>query len=174
MRRMKPPVHDDLRSRSYPVNEDMALQRKVWRFERLGWYAMVMLIGLSLAGLFSKGPLSTTQTRSADGQLRVEHQRFLRNGASDVLVIHLRGKAREPLEVAISGELLQGFNIEMLQPQPLKASTAGEGVRLWVLSDNDGQAVLYLTLRSDGVGSFDTQVTLATGASVRFSQFIYP
>ena len=171
---MKPPAHNDLHSRSYPVNEDMALQRKVWRFERWGWYGLVVLMALTLAGLFSKGPLSTADVRSADGQLRVEHQRFLRNGSSDVLVIHLRGKAREPLEVALSGELLRGFNVEMLQPQPLKASTAGEGVKLWLLTDDDGQAVLYLTLRSDGVGSFDTQVALANGAAVRFSQFIYP
>ncbi|CRM87104.1 hypothetical protein [Pseudomonas sp. 22 E 5] len=171
---MKPPAHNDLHSRSYPVNEDMTLQRKVWRFERWGWYGLVVLMALTLAGLFSKGPLSTADVRSADGQLRVEHQRFLRNGSSDVLVIHLRGKAREPLEVALSGELLRGFNVEMLQPQPLKASTAGEGVKLWLLTDDDGHAVLYLTLRSDGVGSFDTQVALSNGASVRFSQFIYP
>ncbi len=129
---MKPPAHNDLHSRSYPVNEDMTLQRKVWRFERWGWYGLVVLMALTLAGLFSKGPLSTADVRSADGQLRVEHQRFLRNGSSDVLVIHLRGKAREPLEVALSGELLRGFNVEMLQPQPLKASTAGEGVKLWL------------------------------------------
>ncbi|WP_445576750.1 hypothetical protein GKKCFE_15130 [Pseudomonas sp. E141] len=169
---MKP--HGDLHSRRYPVNEDMALQRKVWRFERWGWYGLVVLIALTLAGLFSKGPLSTAEVRSADGLLRIEHQRFLRNGSSDVLVIRLQGKAREPLEVTLNGELLRGFNVEMLQPQPLMASTAGEGVKLWLLSDKDGQAVLYLTLRSDGVGRFDTQVALATGASVRFSQFIYP
>ena len=44
-----------------------------------------------------------------------------------------------------------------------------------MLSDNAGQAVLYLTLRSDTMGSVDTQVSRPkTGASVRFSQFIYP
>lgn len=168
---MKP--YGDLHSRRYPVNEDMALQRKIWRFERWGWYGLLVLIALTLAGLFSKVPLSTAEVRSAGGLLRIEHPRFVRNGSSDVLVIHLQGKARELLEVTLNGELLRGFNVEMLQPQPLMASTAGEGVKLWLLSDKDGQAVLYLTLRSDGVGRFDTQVALATGASVRFSQFIY-
>ncbi|UOK36108.1 hypothetical protein MJP36_16460 [Pseudomonas palleroniana] len=171
---MKTPAPDDWQSRTYPVEEDMTLQRKVWRFERVGWYALVLLMGLTLAGLFSKGPLSTGQARSADGQLHVEYQRFLRNGSSDGLVIHLQGQARETLEVEISGELLRGFNIEMLQPQPLKASTAGEGVKLWVLSDDKGQATLHLTVRSDGVGSFETRVSRATGASVHLSQFIYP
>jgi hypothetical protein len=171
---MKEPVHRDLHSRNYPVDEDMVLQRKVWCFERLGWYGLVALIGLTLAGLFSKGPLSSADDNSVDGQLRVEYQRFLRNGSSDELIIHLQGKPREPLEVEISGELLRGFEIEMLQPQPLKASAAGEGVRLWVLSDNAGQAIVHLTVRSDGVGSFTTRVSLPTGASLGFSQFIYP
>ena len=171
---MKPPEHSDLHSRSYPIDEDMVLQRKVWRFERLGWYGLVVLIGLTLAGLFSKGPLSSTEVRSADGQVRVEYQRFLRNGSSDALVIHLQGRAGATLEVEINGELLQGFNVEMLQPQPLKASTAGEGIKLWVLADNDGRATLHLTLRSDGVGTFNTRVALVSGAAVGLSQFIYP
>ncbi|AZF04924.1 hypothetical protein [Pseudomonas sp. R5-89-07] len=165
---------DDLHSRDYPVREDMPQQRRIWRFERLGWYGLVVLIVLTLAGLFSKGPLSTTEVRSANGQLRVEYQRFLRNGSSDALVIHMQGVAGKPLELEINGELLQGFNVEMLQPQPLKASTAGEGVKLWTLTDDQGRATLHLTLRSDGVGSFDTQVSLANGATVDVSQFIYP
>lgn len=164
----------ELCSRRDPVREDMALQRKVWRFERWGWYGLLLLVALTLGSLFSKGPLSEAQVHSADSQVRVEYQRFLRNGASDTLVIHLRGQPNTALEARIEGELLQGFNVEMLQPQPLKASAAGQGVKLWVLSDADGQAVLRLNLRSDGVGRFDTQVALGAGAALQFSQFIYP
>ncbi len=171
---MKDPVHRDLHSRNYPVDEDMVLQRKVWRFERLGWYGLVVLIGLTLAGLFSKGPLSSAEVRSADGQLRVEYQRFLRNGASAELIVHLQGKPRAPIEVELSGQLLRGFEVEMLQPQPLKASAAGDGVRLWVLSDGAGQASVHLTARSQGVGSFATRVSLPSGTALDLSQFIYP
>lgn len=48
----------ELCSRRDPVREDMALQRKVWRFERWGWYGLLLLVALTLGGLFSKGPLS--------------------------------------------------------------------------------------------------------------------
>lgn len=89
-----------------------------------------------------------------------------------MLVIRLPGEARELLEVALSGELLRGFNVEMLQPPPLKASTAGEDVKLWLAQRQLWPNVLYLTLRSDGVGRFDSQVAIST--SVDFSQFIYP
>ncbi|SEK85494.1 hypothetical protein SAMN03159362_2016 [Pseudomonas sp. NFIX51] len=167
-------AEDDLLPRSQPIQEDMALQRKVWRFERVGWYALVVVVLLTLAGLFSRGPLSTRDISSADGSLRVEYQRFLRNGATDSLTLHLRGGARQLLEVEIAGELLQGFSVQTLQPEPLKASSAGAGIRLWLRTDADGQARLYLTLLSTGVGFYDSRIRLADHPPLSISQFIYP
>ncbi|RON93375.1 hypothetical protein SAMN03159489_04130 [Pseudomonas sp. NFPP07] len=167
-------AEDDLLPRSQPIQEDMALQRKVWRFERVGWYALVVIVLLTLAGLFSRGPLSTRDISSADGSLRVEYQRFLRNGATDSLTLHLRGGARQLLEVEIAGELLQGFSVQALQPEPLKASSAGAGIRLWLRADADGQARLYLTLLSTGVGFYDSRIRLADHPPLSISQFIYP
>ncbi|MEW7855134.1 hypothetical protein AB2M95_04440 [Pseudomonas chlororaphis] len=167
-------AEDDLLPRSQPIQEDMALQRKVWRFERVGWYALVVVVLLTLAGLFSRGPLSTRDISSADGSLRVEYQRFLRNGATDSLTLHLRGGARQLLEVEIAGELLQGFSVQALQPEPLKASSAGAGIRLWLRTDADGQARLYLTLLSTGVGFYDSRIRLADHPPLSISQFIYP
>ncbi|WDH32523.1 hypothetical protein [Pseudomonas chlororaphis] len=167
-------AEDDLLPRSQPIQEDMALQRKVWRFERVGWYALVVVVLLTLAGLFSRGPLSTRDISSADGSLRVEYQRFLRNGATDSLTLHLRGGARQLLEVEITGELLQGFSVQTLQPEPLKASSAGAGIRLWLRADADGQARLYLTLLSTGVGFYDSRIRLADHPPLSISQFIYP
>ncbi|AMS18017.1 hypothetical protein BK636_23895 [Pseudomonas chlororaphis] len=167
-------AEDDLLPRSQPIQEDMALQRKVWRFERVGWYALVVVVLLTLAGLFSRGPLSTRDISSADGSLRVEYQRFLRNGATDSLTLHLRGGARQLLEVEIAGELLQGFSVQALQPEPLKASSAGAGIRLWLRADADGQARLYLTLLSTGVGFYDSRIRLADHPPLSISQFIYP
>ncbi|AZD79796.1 hypothetical protein [Pseudomonas chlororaphis] len=165
---------DDLLPRSQPIQEDMVLQRKVWRFERAGWYVLLAIVLLTLAGLFSKGPLSTRDISSADGSLRVEYQRFLRNGSTDSLTLHLRGDARQLLEVEIAGELFQGFSVQALQPEPLRASSAGSGVRLWLRADADGQARLYLTLLSTGVGFYDSRISLADQPPLSISQFIYP
>ncbi|AJO78686.1 hypothetical protein [Pseudomonas sp. MRSN 12121] len=167
-------AEDDLRPRQQPVREDMALQRKVWRFERLGWYALVLIVLATLAGAFSRGPLSDRDISSADGRLRVEYQRFLRNGSTDALTLHMRGSPGQRLELEIAGELLQGFSVETMQPDPLRASAAGAGMRLWVQADRDGQARLYLTLRSIGMGPHESRVTLAGSLPLTISQFIYP
>jgi hypothetical protein len=44
-------MNDDERvSRRHPVEEDMPMQQRVWRFERVGWYALVLIV---LMGTFS-------------------------------------------------------------------------------------------------------------------------
>lgn len=165
---------DEFHSRQQPVREYMGLQRKVWRLERLGWYLLVLLVLLTLGGLFSKGPLSSRQLHSADGRLQVHYQAMLRNGSTDTLVVHMRAAAGQPVELDISGELLQGFSVDSLMPQPLKASAVGQGLRLWLLTDAHGCASLHLRLRSEGAGLYSTRVALAAGPVLAFNQFIYP
>jgi hypothetical protein len=66
---------DELLSRRHPVQEDMPMQQRVWRFERVGWYVLVAIVLLALAGLFGNGPLSDAEVVSQDGRVRVEYQR---------------------------------------------------------------------------------------------------
>ncbi len=44
---------DELESRSYPIREDMTLQQRLWKTERVGWYLILLILALALAGLFS-------------------------------------------------------------------------------------------------------------------------
>lgn len=169
-----PPLAPEEHDRDYPIQEDMRLQRKVWRFERVGWYALLLIILLTLLGGFSKGPLSDRQARSEDGRLSVNYQGLARNGGGSTLVVHVQGRPGEPLELTLRGELLEGFSIDSLQPQPL-ASTSGKDSLVFKLgTDPQGYAVLYLGLRADGVGRFRSELQLAGGAPLSLTQFIYP
>lgn len=42
---------DELISRRYPIRENIPMQKRVWRFERVGWYVLVIIVLLALAGL---------------------------------------------------------------------------------------------------------------------------
>jgi hypothetical protein len=35
---------NELYSRVSPVHEDMRMQQRVWTFERVGWYALVIIV----------------------------------------------------------------------------------------------------------------------------------
>jgi hypothetical protein len=165
---------DDHRSRQFPVNEDMSYQLKVWRFERVGWYVLVLLVILTLLGLFSRGPLSTRELQSGDGRIGVEYELFHRNGSINPLVIHLKGQPSEVLEVELGGDWMEGFSIETQQPQPLRTSGAGQGMKLWIQADAQGQASLYLSTLGEGLGFYHSRIAMPGGAVVSFDQFIFP
>ncbi|BBP65162.1 hypothetical protein PHLH5_27030 [Pseudomonas sp. Cab53] len=165
---------EDFHSRTFPVREDMAYQLKVWRFERVGWYGLVLLVILTLLGLFSRGPLSSREVRSDDGGLTVEYERFHRNRSTNPLTAHLKGAPNAVLEVELGGDWLEGFDVEALQPQPLRSAAAGKGMKFWVQADAQGQATLYLSVLSDGLGTYHSRIAIPGGRSVSFEQFVFP
>ncbi|MEX5684647.1 hypothetical protein [Pseudomonas silesiensis] len=166
--------HDDYKSRHYPVREDMAYQIKVWRFERCGWYVLVLLVVLGFCGMFSRGPMSFRDVHGSDGKLRVQYEVFHRNGSTNPMVISVVGTPDAMVEIELSGDFLYGFSIETLLPEPGRASSVGEGIRLWLQADAQGRANLYMTLRGDGLGLFSSRVSSPGAAPVAIEQFILP
>lgn len=78
------------------------------------------------------------------------------------------------VEVELAGQLLEGFSIEALQPAPLRSRSSSGGIRLWLQTDHDGQAMLYITLRGDGLGFFRSQIFPPGANGVKLVQFIFP
>jgi hypothetical protein len=156
-------------SRNVPVRENMALQIRGWQIERLGWYGLLLLMALALAGLFSKGPLSHVQTGEAQDVLQVEYQRFARNGAQTPLKVSLQGTPR----LHIAGELLEGFSIESIQPVPMRSASDGTGGLILDFSTEAERITVSLRLTADGIGTYRTTLH-AAGQQVELNQFIYP
>ena len=165
---------DELISRRHPVEEDMRMQQRVWRFERVGWYALVLVVLLGLAGVFGNGPLSNAQVTSEDGRVHVEYQRLSRSGTTDNLRITVRGKPGEPVVVVLGGSLLREASIETMQPQPQVSRSHGQSLLLQLGTSHDGMATLYLTLRSEHVGRLEGVVRAGQDSTVQFATFLYP
>ncbi|WP_136476108.1 hypothetical protein [Pseudomonas sp. DG56-2] len=165
---------DEHVSMHHPVQEDMNMQRRVWRFERAGWYVLVIILLLGLAGLFGNGPLSDAQVMSEDGRLLVEYQRLSRSGTTDSLRITVRGRAQEPIMLQLGGSLLREASIETIQPAPQVSRSQGKAILLQLGSSEDGSATLYLTLRSEYVGTLEGVVMAGPSSVVRFSTFLFP
>jgi hypothetical protein len=166
--------HPGLRSRSYPVSEDMAYQLKVWRFERVGWYVLVLVVVLGLMGVFSRGLISSRDVRSDDGKIEVEYEMFHRNGSTNPMKISVNATPNTAVELELAGQLLEAFSIETLQPEPLRSRSSSQGIKLWLQTDLDGQATLYITLRGDGLGFFRSRIASPGTNGVNLEQFIFP
>ncbi|MDG9925668.1 MULTISPECIES: hypothetical protein [unclassified Pseudomonas] len=165
---------EESRSRTEPVRENMPLQLRVWRLERLGWCCLLAVVLLALAGVFGKGPLSTAKASSADGRLQVEYQRIARNGAHSELLIHVQKAGERQLEIDLSGDLFDGVSIEAIEPQPLRSATSdGSGQRLLAAADGQGRVRLRLHLRAEGVGRYGARIDSGT-QHVALRQLILP
>lgn len=165
---------DELLSRRHPVEEDMPMQQRVWRFERVGWYVLVMIVLLGLAGLFGNGPLSDAEVVSPDGRITVEYQRLSRSGTTDQLFITVQGTPGEAVMLQLEGSLFRQASIETLQPEPLRSVSNGPALLLQLGAGKDGMATLYLTLRSDHVGPLKGGVSAGPNSAVHFSTFLFP
>ncbi|SDJ26982.1 hypothetical protein ABDX87_28365 [Pseudomonas abietaniphila] len=168
-------AHDqEMQNRRHPVDEDIALQRQIWRFQRVGWYALVAVVLLTLFGLFSHGLLSSTTATSAQKDLTVDYERFHRSGGVNAMVIHSRGEPGKPHTVVLGNAMMQGFSIDSIQPQPVSSAGTRQGLRLTLIGDGNGESVLYLAWRSDGLGLYESDISVEGGGHVSFNQFIYP
>jgi hypothetical protein len=166
--------HSNYQSRDYPVREDMAYQLKVWRFERWGWYVLVGVVLMAMLGVFSRGPLSARDAQSTDGKVTVRYELFHRNGSTNPMRVVVSGRGNSQVELELSGDFLNGFSIETIQPDPIKAVSAGQGIRLWLQTDPQGHATLYFTLRGDGLGPYNTRISIPGSSPIDISQYILP
>lgn len=167
-------TEQDARSRSTPVQENMQVQQRLWTVERLGLWWMLAMVLLTLLGLFSRGPLSSSHVRAQQGQLVVHYERFLRNGASAMLVIDVQGQPDAELPLRIEGELLDGLTVESITPPVEHAATfSGIGMQLQARADANGRARVHLAVRADGVGLYRSVID-GGGGRLTLNQFIYP
>lgn len=171
---MDEPRHSDYQSRDYPIRENMAFQLKIWRFERWGWYGLVAVVLMALLGVFSRGPISAREVQSTDRKVTVHYEIFHRSGSINPMKIAVSGRENAQVEVELSGDFLDGFSIETMQPDPIKAVSAGKGLRLWLQADAQGQAMLYLTLQGDGLGIYSSRIAVQGSSPVKLIQYILP
>lgn len=62
------------------ISQDLKVEQRQWRVERVSRVVLVLLVVAALLGLFGPGPLSWS--RAEDGALSTEYQRFGRSVGS--------------------------------------------------------------------------------------------
>jgi hypothetical protein len=156
------------RSRDYPIQENMEFQRASWVVERAGWAVLTLLLIAALAGLFGHGWLS--KQTIADGNLRVEFERFQRVTKVTPYIISLKGGGEPKLTL---GRAFQtSYEVIDMEPQPIRSSASANGIELQFAPMGDNlRAVIWARPRSFGRMHF----SLASGGeTLTVRAFIYP
>ena len=137
------------------------------------WCLLFLVVLVALLGFFGTGPLSKAEAVSPNGELRIQYDRFDRNGASNEMVVKAKADGQGKVWLTIDGALLQRFTIEGIQPEPVNAEGFGDGMRLELKPDSEGWTTAYFALRATGIGPVKANIR-SEDQSVEVGQFLYP
>jgi hypothetical protein len=164
---------DPWRDRDHPIEEHMRFQLRTWRFERIGWGAMALIVILALAGLFSHGPASQTVAESTDGKLRVEYERFQRNAADSDMTIMAQPEGGENVLITLDRVFADNFTVEYLTPMPAASAGSPENLQLIYHAPAGMPVEVTLVVRAKTMGLVRGRVSSGQ-SEVQLTQFVYP
>ena len=114
-------------TRNLEIDQDIEFQRRSWRVQRIGWIAMVILVGLGLVGGLGSGPLSR-QVLVVPGVLHLDYKRLTRYQSPEKLIVRLQSAAISGREVGlwIDREYLDASKVETVTPPPIHVESSAD------------------------------------------------
>ncbi len=160
---------------SLEIDQDLAVERREWAAQRVGWVVILLILVAGLAGIWGVGPLS--QATAASGGLTVHFERFARTRAeSEMVVTLLHGSAVNGVAaIWLDRDYLESAAVQRVLPEPAgMAAMAGQVVYRFIVNESGQPVEVAFTVVPSGPGLARGSVGLVNGPEVSFSQVIYP
>jgi len=159
------------------IGEDIAFERKEWRFQRIGTLVLLGFVLLSGLGLTGSGPLSAASVTSADGLLSVRYDRFDRMQAPSKLRITLSPAVLQEHEIQIwvDSDYLSAIQLEQIMPEPESVEIGDERlIFTFSVSAESMPSTIEFEIRPDKLGLKSAHLGIVDGSSISFRSLILP
>ena len=135
------------------VGEDLAFQRRWWKFENFIWSFFALVLVADLAGLLGNGPLAHVQRETADHSLLVRYDRIERATTPVELSVEPRANALHDgkLTLFISDSIVKELGASRIAPQPA-VSAIGDGGFTYEFPATGGPATIHFGLQPTAIG----------------------
>lgn len=151
------------------IHEDLDMQERGWKTQRIGWVVILALVVLAALGLFGDGWASKrTVTQSGT---TVEYERFYRQEAIMELKVDLAQAPAGQSVIAFPNRYLEKFNIESIVPEPRENRV--EGSQVAYLFEGTPPMKVVFRLTPQQAGSIDGAVRV-NNLTIPLTHFIYP
>lgn len=168
---------DDAGYPSLQLDEDLHAQHRIWWVQRVGWTVLALFIAAGLLGVFGgNGPFGRGRVADGTGGVLVDYPRSARYVAPTELMIDVEGASlhADTLEVAVSRQWIDVFELYGISPQPQSERARGEDV-VYTFAVTPGQdAELSFSGRPHHVGPLPGSLQVAGGQRLAFSTFVFP
>jgi hypothetical protein len=147
------------------VGEDLEFQRKWWRFEKIIWPILLLVVLIDLLGGLGRGWLSKTQRSTPDHAFIFDYERIERASTPSIMTLHFGSQATRGghIVVHVSDSVVQRLGAQRVSPQPA-VSALGNGGITYVFPSNGSPADAQIELQPSfpGLHQFRIQVEGST------------
>ena len=156
------------------IREDIRFQEVSWILERVAWALMAVVPLAALTGLFAHGVFSDSTARAPDSSLSVEYERYQRQTVQSRFVIRIPSTQSQEIRLRLSPSFHQTYDIQSLQPAPLRSRAGADGLELFFHPPEAGELVAVIWSTPRTFGNVDLQPQIDGSGAVESPVFIYP
>jgi hypothetical protein len=157
------------------VGSDLEFQRGWWRFERIAWIALSLLLAGDLAGVFGRGPLAKAKVQSPDSGMTIRYERIERFSTPSILTVQIAQSAIHDgkFQLWSSETLVKGLGNQRVIPQPTDSVLQDGGI-LYTFRATDVPASVEFQLQPASPGVDHLQFRIPGGGEVRPTVYVLP
>jgi hypothetical protein len=163
------------RSEEIQLDTDTSFQRNEWRLQRAGWVVWTLVIVAGFIGLLGPGPMSRAEVVAADGSLTITYDRYLHYHHPTQLTLSVGEITDDELRVKLDRTLLDRLQVERIEPEPLKAELADDGIIYTFLqTPSSRNAKVIFHVDYEQFGAHRGTVEVVGHEPVTLNQLVYP
>lgn len=142
------------------VGEDLAFQRRWWRFETTMWWVIAALLLLNLGGVFGRGPIS--HARLSNEAMVLKYDRVERTCTPSMFVVQLQPKvlSKGQFKLHVSQSLVEELGAQRVIPSPVDTAV-GSGGLTYTFSSETGPGSIEFALQPARPGIFRLSLQVA-------------
>ncbi|MGE0405495.1 MAG: hypothetical protein AB7O65_04275 [Candidatus Korobacteraceae bacterium] len=157
------------------LSQDLNFQHRYWRFQRIGWATLAVILAAAGAGLFGTGPISHAVATSQG--VKVEYSRFARRDALTRFTVRVPA-SKVPgnmLRIGIDSPLLKQGTIQRIEPAPERSANGRNHASFtFSLDAQSSEAAVTFEVKPQKIGRQPLNVTVERYSTIELWQFVYP
>ena len=153
------------------IDENYPHHVKGWRFKRVAWSLMGLLIVAALGGFLGPGPYSK-RSIAGPGGLNLQYERVARYNAPAHLFLTVPA-GKEDLEVSLPADFIKVIELEGIDPEPKEMRLEGDK-HTWIFPRKGGGSEIFIHYRPQAFGVRTIQISVKGAGEFEVKQFFMP
>lgn len=157
------------------VGENIEFQRKWWRFEKIIWPILLLIVVADMLGVFGRGWLAKAHAETADHALTLDYERVARASTPSIITFRFGPAAIHNNRVVlyISDSIVKPLGAQRISPEPALSIIGKDGIT-YVFACSDSPASAQIELQPSFPGPHRFTVQVDGSQAIHGSIFVMP